>query len=219
MVTFQLRLEMMRGTLLSLASSIPSPWRCRTLGRVRMGCDRLSQIILRPVVAADEPRFLELACASVELHHPWVEVPCTPKVFASYLARSDQVSAACMVLARKDRGDLVGMININGIVRGPYQRGVLGYAAFLPHAGRGYMSAGVALAVHHAFDVMGLNRLEADIQPGNTASIELVRRLGFRREGLSPDFIRIAGAWRDHERWAITANMPLPSVQGRGDTE
>lgn len=124
-----------------------------------------------------------------------------------------------MVLTRKDRDDLVGMININGIVRGPYQRGILGYAAFLPHAGQGYMSAGVALAVHHAFDVMGLNRLEADIQPGNTASIELVRRLGFRREGLSPDFIRIAGVWRDHERWAITAGMPLPSVDGRGDTE
>ncbi|MGW8767160.1 GNAT family N-acetyltransferase [Streptomyces sp. NPDC055815] len=177
----------------------------------------MSQVVLRPVVAADEPRFLELACKSAEFHHPWVELPRTQRGFASYLARSDQVTAACMVLAHRDQGDLVGMININGIVRGPYQRGVLGYAAFLPHAGQGYMSAGVALAVHHAFDVMGLNRLEADVQPGNVASRELVRRLGFRREGLSPGFIRIAGVWRDHERWAITADMPLPSVgAGRG---
>ncbi len=119
-----------------------------------------------------------------------------------------------MVLSLKDRGDLVGMININGIVRGPYQRGVLGYAAFLPYAGQGYMSAGVALAVHHAFEGLGLNRLEADIQPGNTASLKLVQRLGFRREGLSPGFIKIAGEWCDHERWAITADMDLPVVHG-----
>ncbi|TXS22952.1 N-acetyltransferase [Streptomyces sp. ms191] len=179
--------------------------------------DRISQVVLRPVVAADEERFLELARESAQFHHPWVELPSTQKVFASYLSRSDQVTAACMVLTRKDHGDLVGMININGIVRGPYQRGILGYAVFLPYAGRGYMSAGVALAVHHAFGVMGLNRLEADVQPGNDASLELVRRLGFRREGLSPGFIRIADVWRDHERWAITSDMPLPPVHGGGD--
>ncbi|WP_328940707.1 GNAT family N-acetyltransferase [Streptomyces sp. NBC_00250] len=183
---------------------------------MRNACDRVSQIVLRPVAATDEQRFLELARESAEFHHPWVELPCTPNVFASYVARSDQVNAACMVVARKDRGDLVGMININGIVRGPYQRGVLGYAVFLSHAGQGYMSAGVALAVHYAFEVMGLNRLEADIQPDNKTSLELVRRLGFRREGLSPGFIRIAGVWRDHERWAITSDMPLPSVHGGG---
>ncbi|MGW6417285.1 GNAT family N-acetyltransferase [Streptomyces sp. NPDC055055] len=177
---------------------------------MRRGHDRVSQLVLRSVVADDEPQFLELARKSAEFHHPWVELPRTPQVFASYLARSDQVSAACMVLTHRDQGDLVGMININGIVRGPYQRGLLGYAAFLPYAGQGYMSAGVALAVHHAFEVMGLNRLEADVQPGNAASRALVRRLGFRREGLSPGFIRIGGVWRDHERWAITADMPLP---------
>lgn len=115
-----------------------------------------------------------------------------------------------MVVCLKDRGDLAGMININDIVRGPYQRGVLGYAAFLPYAGRGYMSAGVALAVHYAFGQLSLNRVEADIQPGNTASLRLVRQLGFRREGLSPGFIKIGGVWRDHERWAITRQMSPP---------
>lgn len=117
-----------------------------------------------------------------------------------------------MVVCCKDQGDLAGMININGIVRGPYQRGVLGYAAFRPYAGRGYMSAGVALAVHYAFDRLDLHRVEADIQPGNTDSLRLVRRLGFRKEGVSPGFIKIAGVWCDHERWAITRDMELPPV-------
>lgn len=117
-----------------------------------------------------------------------------------------------MVLCLKGQGDLVGMINIKDIVRGPYQKGVLGFAAFLPYAGQGYMSAGVALAVHHAFEHLELNRVEADIQPGNGASLRLVQRLGFRREGFSPGFIKIAGVWRDHERWAITRDMELPVV-------
>ncbi|MEU7576821.1 GNAT family protein [Streptomyces sp. NPDC041068] len=173
-----------------------------------------SQVALRLVTAEDEERFIELARMSVDLHHPWVGIPRTPNGFSKYLARSDQTNAACMVACLRDPDDLAGMININDIVRGSYQRGVLGFAAFLPYVGRGYMSTGVALAVHYAFDQLGLHRLEADIQPDNRASLRLVRHLGFRKEGFSPGFIKIDGVWRDHERWAITREMKLPPVGG-----
>ncbi|MCP9967247.1 GNAT family N-acetyltransferase [Actinomadura madurae] len=100
-----------------------------------------------------------------------------------------------------------GFVNVNGIVRDSYQRGMLGYAAFLPYAGQGYLSEGVALAVRYAFERLELHRVEADIQPGNDASVRLVERLGFRREGFSPGFIKIDGEWRDHERWALTKGV------------
>jgi ribosomal-protein-alanine N-acetyltransferase len=65
------------------------------------------------------------------------------------------------------------------------------------------MRAALGLAVRMAFTELKLHRLEANIQPGNAASIALAARCGFAREGFSPRYLKIAGRWRDHERWAI----------------
>lgn len=163
-----------------------------------------ARVAVREVRAEDGARFVELARGSAGFHRPWVVLPASATEFADYLARFDGVGAVGMVVCLRDGGDLAGIVNINGIVRGPYQRGVLGYAAFRPYAGRGYLTEGVGLAVRYAFEQLGLHRVEADIQPENSASIRLVRRLGFRKEGVSPAFIKIDGVWRDHERWALT---------------
>ena len=97
------------------------------------------------------------------------------------------------------------MININEIVRGLFCSGYLGYYAFSPHAGRGYMKKGLSAVLSEAFGRQRLHRLEANIQPDNEASRRLVQNAGFRLEGFSPRYLKIAGRWRDHERWAITA--------------
>ena len=70
------------------------------------------------------------------------------------------------------------------------------------------MSEGLRLVIGHAFAQMGLHRVEANIQPGNLASIALVRRCGFKKEGFSPRYLKIFGEWRDHERWALLADDP-----------
>ncbi len=62
------------------------------------------------------------------------------------------------------------------------------------------MSEGVRLAIDYAFCTLGLHR----IQPQNRASIHLVERLGFTKEGFSRRYLKINGEWRDHERWALT---------------
>jgi len=166
-----------------------------------------SRVVLRPIAAGDQDEFLALARASVGLHHPWYSMPMTPEEFRAYLARYDRPGAEGFLVCLREGGAIAGVVTVDSIVRGRFQSATLSYAAFAPAAGRGYMSEGLALVLEYAFTELRLHRLEANIQPANQASLRLIRRLGFRQEGYSPDMLFIDGAWRDHERWAITRDM------------
>lgn len=157
----------------------------------------------------DGEEFVAAARASKQAILPWVDPADSPERYAAYLDRSAREDFACFLVRHRDCGALVGFVNINNIVRGAFQSGYLGYAGFSSHAGQGLMTGGVAAVVTTGFTGLGLHRLEANIQPGNARSIGLVRRLGFRREGMSPHYLMVDGQWRDHERWAILAeNWP-----------
>jgi ribosomal-protein-alanine N-acetyltransferase len=97
----------------------------------------------------------------------------------------------------------VGVGNLSQIVLGDFRSAYLGYFGFAPFEGCGYMTEGVALVVRSGFEDVGLHRLEANVQPENDRSIALLERLGFRREGFSPRYLKIGGRWRDHVRYAI----------------
>jgi ribosomal-protein-alanine N-acetyltransferase len=147
--------------------------------------------------------FLAAARRSRALHRGLVAPPGTREAYRVYLARFRRPSHVAHFICTP-AGELAGVVNISQIVRGAFQSAYLGYYAFVPQNGRGCMAAGLELVVARAFRTCRLHRLEANIQPANTRSIALVRRLGFRLEGFSPRYLRIAGRWRDHERWALT---------------
>lgn len=163
---------------------------------------------LRRFTEADAAEFTARARESRALHRPWLFPPERTDTYAAYadtLAR-DPAREGFLICERDEAGGAIaGFININNIVPGGFRSGTLGYGAFAHAAGRGLMGEALGLVMALAFGPLGLHRLEANIQPGNAASIALVRQAGFRLEGFSPDFLHIDGAWRDHERWAITA--------------
>lgn len=169
--------------------------------------DDSRRVTLRPLSRQDQHEFLALVDASTDLHHPWISLPSTPENFQAYVTRYERPTEESLLVCLPDTGAIAGLVNISSIIRGRFQNGSLSYAAFAPTAGRGYLTEGVGLVLHYAFEVLRLHRLDAQIQPGNYASLKLVQRLGFRNEGYSPEMLFIDGAWRDHERWAITSNM------------
>ena len=171
---------------------------------IRGELERGEHVHLRHPGARDREEFLAAVRRSRRLHGSWVEPPGDDMAFAAYLHRLRQANAHGFLVRTNDDGSLVGAVMISQIVLGPFRSGYLGYYAFEPHAARGLMREGLDLTVRYAFRSLGLHRLEANVQPGNAASIALVRRCGFRLEGLSPRYLNVAGRWRDHERWAIT---------------
>lgn len=162
-----------------------------------------------PRVRLEEPalhrcaEFLASVRRSRRLHGRWIAAPASREQFVSYLARTRRSSQLAWFVVAPS-GEIAGVINASEIVGGNFLSAYLGYYALAPHHRHGYMTEGLRLAVQETFDRHGLHRLEANIQPENVASRRLVRRLGFRREGFSPRYLKVAGRWRDHERWAIT---------------
>jgi [ribosomal protein S5]-alanine N-acetyltransferase len=168
-------------------------------------------VYLRRPVQRDAATFLTAVASSRSFHRLWVQAPSTPSRFATYVHRFSgpasgdfgHATHVGLLVCRREDDAPVGVFNFSEIVRGAFRSAYLGYYGFAEHAGRGYMSDGLALALRVGFRSLWLHRIEANVQPGNTPSITLVRRGGFTREGYSRRYVKIAGRWRDHERWAL----------------
>jgi [ribosomal protein S5]-alanine N-acetyltransferase len=165
-----------------------------------------SRVYLRTPTRPDADEFISLMRASRAFHRPWATAPADEERFAAYLADARRPDFEAMLVCRQSDNAILGFFNLSQIARGLLQSAYLGYAVGKPFAGHGYMRAGIELVLRHAFTALRLHRVEANIQPGNQASIALARGAGFRREGFSPRYLKIGGRWRDHERWAILSD-------------
>ena len=114
--------------------------------------------------------------------------------------RTDQ--AYPFFIFRKDDGALVGGLVLASIRRGVAQSGSLGYWIGLPFARHGYMTAALQALIPVAFDILRLHRLEAACIPTNVASIRLLEKAGFQREGYAREYLCINGSWQDHLLYA-----------------
>ena len=103
----------------------------------------------------------------------------------------------------KEDGKLIGTINLVQIIRGPVQSAILGYTFDKKHNGRGYATKSVALVVEYAFEELLLHRIEAGVIPHNEASIRVLEKAGFHKEGIGKKNVQINGVWQDHQMLAI----------------
>jgi ribosomal-protein-alanine N-acetyltransferase len=101
-------------------------------------------------------------------------------------------------LFRKADDALVGGLTLANIRRGVAQAGSLGYWTGEPFSRRGLMTGALQGLVPFAFGSLRLHRLEAACIPSNAASIRLLEKMGFAREGYAREYLCINGLWQDH---------------------
>jgi len=175
--------------------------------RARVETERMT---LRPPVHSDFRPWSELRAQSRGFLEPW-----EPAWAADHLSRkafSNRVywanrsiangNACPFFLFRRVDGGLVGALTIDNIRRGPAQDATLGYWIGEPYARHGLMSEAIAAAVHYAFTVLDLSRIQAACLPENAASRGCLEKSGFKYEGVAQSYLQINGRWRNHVLYA-----------------
>jgi len=123
--------------------------------------------------------------------------------FDEMLTSAQLDSTEAFLICSSCDDSIVGQITLSQIFRKSFQSAYLGYQLFNGFTGRGYMTEAVRQLLQKAFTELDLHRIEANVQPENKASIAVLKRNGFSKEGFSKRYLKIGGRWRDHERWAI----------------
>ena len=110
--------------------------------------------------------------------------------------------AYAFLIYRNDDNALVGGVTLANIRRGVAQAGSIGYWVGAPFARQGYMTAAMRTLVPFCFGTLRLHRLEAACIPSNAASVALLEKTGFQREGYARSYLCINGTWQDHLLYA-----------------
>lgn len=161
------------------------------------------RVFLRYPKRKDAERFLALSKSSVNFHRGLVSPPKDKKSFEKHLEISKSNAHEMFLICEKSSESIIGVMNLSQIFYGKFKNAYLGYYLFEKYSRQGYMTDAILTVLRFAFRDLKLHRLEANIQPNNFSSIGLVKKCGFRYEGLSQKYLKIGGIWRDHERWAI----------------
>lgn len=169
------------------------------------------RVLLRAPQMSDYSAWAELRAASQDFLVPWEPLWAPDELSrASFRRRirhymrdmQEDVGYALFVYDTRSTS-LVGGITLCNVRRGVTQSCTLGYWVGAAHARQGFMTAAVRAVVPFVFDSLELHRLEAACLPENTASMRLLERVGFKREGLARRYLRINGDWRDHVLYAL----------------
>lgn len=166
----------------------------------------MSDVILSRVCYGDAEELIAANIASRDHHAPWVQSFTDTKGFDVWFGQMATGPNIGFIARESETGGIVGVINASQIVWGAFRSAYLGYYGMATFARQGLMTKALRLSISELFIDVGLHRVEANIQPGNLASIALAKRLGFHREGFSPRYLKIDGEWRDHERWALLSD-------------
>src|SRR5213592_1880913 len=170
------------------------------------------KVALRAFVFADVAELTDLRVRNRRFLEPW-----EPRRSGGFfteagqraeIERDRQEWAAdrtyAFAIVERSTGAMYGRIALANVVRGAWENATMGYFVDEAVGGRGYATEAVGLALRFAFGPCRLHRVQAAVMPRNARSRRVLEKNGFRHEGFSPRYLRLDGAWRDHDLFAIT---------------
>jgi len=133
---------------------------------------------------------------------PWTELEQSAQMIAATMANYADGSGLRFAIERLDGGEMIGNVSLFHFIDDS-RRCDIGYALGSRYWGQGYASEALQAAIGYGFRELGLNRVEADVDPANAASRRVLEKLGFREEGYMPE------RWIVHGEAADTVNYGL----------
>lgn len=155
---------------------------------------RTDRLVLRPFVPDDAPTVqrlageYEVASTTLTMPHPYKD-----GMAESWIENHEAAweADAELILAITTEAD--GVVGAVGLTLVPeHQRGEVGYWVGVPYWNRGYATEAAEAVLILGFDILGLNRIQAEHFTGNPASGKVMQKLGMKFEGvLRQHFVRM----------------------------
>lgn len=169
------------------------------------------RVLIRPAVAKDWEAWASLRETSREFLVPWEPTWPADSLSRTAFQRRVRRQAAewredegySFLTFERYSGQLVGGIGLSNVRRGVAQIGTMGYWVGRPYARRGYTTESAKLLLSFAFGQLGLHRVEAACLPTNAASMGVLEKAGFTKEGYARGYLRIDGRWADHVLYGV----------------
>ena len=172
------------------------------------------RVFLRPPKRRDALKWQKLRMSSKSFLVPWEPSwdasSCTRRTYLRYFKNSNYLAnmdrAYSFLIFKTDDKTLLGGINIGNVRRGVSQSASLGYWIGEKYSRKGYMKEALKLLIPSLFVDLRLNRIEAATLEENIASKNLLKKIGFKKEGVLRKYLKINGTWRDHILYGLLEN-------------
>lgn len=169
------------------------------------------RLFLRPPKRRDALKWQKLRLSSKSFLVPWEPTwdasSCSRRAFMRYLRNSNYLAnvdrAYAFLIFKSDDKKLLGGINVGNIRRGAAQSASLGYWIGASYTRNGYMIEALKILIPSLFIDLRLNRIEAATLEDNVASRNLLKKIGFKKEGILRKYLKINGTWRDHVLYGL----------------
>ena len=182
---------------------------------------RHDDVGVRPLRVRDARRWQQLRASNNEWLQEWEATSPLPSIEPPPTFR--QSGRRMLVEAREGKtmplvveyqGEFVGQINVSDITYGSLRGCHFGYWIAESASDKGVMTTAAALVTDHLLQTLQLHRIEIAVRPENIPSNRLAVRLGYRFEGIRPDFLHINHQWRDHNIYVMQPGTISGTVLG-----